>query len=690
MIMRLLYMSSLSLTKISILSADLGELNPLPDLKRDADCHASIKYDKKTISEEEAKYMGWGRVNGILPYMIQDSFDRNRRPKEWKAVVLENEFLKAVFLPEIGGRLWSLEDKKRNKDLLHCNPVFQPCNLALRNAWVSGGVEWNIGIIGHTPFTVDNVFAETLSLSDGTPVLRMYQYERVRKLVYRVEAMLPEKSKFLFVRVRIDNAGNKDTAVYWWSNIAVNERSDVRVIVPAESAYRWGYGGEMSKVSIPYMFVKEYRDNHEKSSQDLSKMQTCWDISRTTQIKQSMDFFFDLPKGQRRWISAVDSNGYGLVQTSTDTLKGRKLFVWGTGDGGRNWQQFLSEPGQAYIELQAGLARTQLEHLPMKANQTFDWLEAYGAIEADAEATQGEDWNKAVKAVESALNKACPREQLENMHKTARAELDNKHGKIVHSADGWAAVQKMLDKSFNDAGLIFSNENIGEQESPWAELVKEGRLPCIDPLSKPLSYQIGDEWEKLLSESINNKKSNHWYGYYLLAVMQLYRNEITSGKENLKKSIKAAQNPWALRCLAVLYQWEGDLNSAADKLKQAVQMLPERHLIIEAMRAFNEAERFDETIELYKKLDKNKQELGRVKMLYIEALIKTGGYDLAEKMLRGPVQLTDVREGEVKLTELWFELFALKKTSGKPATEEIMSQVKRDYPPPAHLDFRMR
>ena len=675
-------MSKLNIATISILSANLGELNPLPDLKRDADFHASIPYDKNTVSQEEAKYMGWGRVNGILPYMLQDGYDRNKRPKKWKAVILENEYLKAVFLPEIGGRLWLLEDKKKNKNLLHRNPVFQPCNLALRNAWVSGGVEWNIGIIGHTPFTVDNVFAETLYLSDGTPVLRMYQYERVRKLVYRVEAILPEKSKFLYVRVRIDNAGNKDTAVYWWSNMAVNEREDVRVIVPANLAYRWSFGEELSKISIPYMPIAEHK------SSECNKMY--WDISRTTQIKQSMDFFFDLPDGQRRWISAVDRDGYGLVQVSTDTLVGRKLFVWGTGDGGRNWQRFLSEPGQAYIELQAGLAHTQLEHLPMRAGQIFDWMEAYGPIEADSAAVHGENWNKAVYALENALDKACPREQVEGMLQTAQSELDNKHGKIVHSADGWAAVQKMLDKSFNDAGLVFSDENIGERERPWAELVKDGRLPCPSPLSKPLSYQIGSEWEKLLNESIKNKKSDHWYGYYLLGVMQLYRNETALGRENLEKSIKSAKNPWALRCLAVLDQWEEKYDAAADKLKQAVDMLPERHLAIEAMQAFNNAGRYNESIALYKSLDNCKRALGRIKMLYIEVLIKTGSYDLAEKMLLSPIQFTDMREGEVKLTDLWFELFALKIAGGNPVTEELISQVKRDYPPPKHLDFRMR
>ncbi|MGI6536826.1 MAG: hypothetical protein ACOX22_00395 [Caldicoprobacterales bacterium] len=73
------------------------------------------------------------------------------------------------------------------------------------------------------------MFTEELTLEDGTPVLRMYEYERVRGLVFRIEAMLPDDSRYLYVRVRIDNSTDKDTAVYWWSNIAIDEREDVRV-----------------------------------------------------------------------------------------------------------------------------------------------------------------------------------------------------------------------------------------------------------------------------------------------------------------------------------------------------------------------------------------------------------------------------------------------------------------------------
>ena len=462
-------MSELRVTTYSLPAASLGQLNPLPDLGSVSDAHAKIEIDQSTVSPEEAKYMGWGRIHSILPYLIQDGYDRDRRETAVKSIELENEHLKAVFFPTLGGRLWSLYDKDAKAELLHRNPVFQPANLALRNAWFSGGVEWNCGIIGHSPFTCDDMACEALTLSDGTPVLRMFAYERVRHLFYRVEALLPDGARQLFVRVRIDNALPEDTAVYWWSNMAVNENARHRVIVPAEKAFRYGYGGKLCKVPVPYMTAEA-----DKLSGDAARLAKenggflNWDISHPTCLPQSMDFFFDVPSSQRPFIACVDENGFGICQTSTHELRGRKLFAWGMGKGGRHWQSFLSTPDSAYIELQSGLARTQLEHLPMKAGASISWLEAYGAVQADPDAAQGADWHAAAHAVETALEKMCPAAELEGLHQRIKDELDSQTGEALHSCAGFAHCEQALyGNDFSTFGLSLNAMRVSDAENAW-------------------------------------------------------------------------------------------------------------------------------------------------------------------------------------------------------------------------------
>ena len=104
------------------------------------------------------------------------------------------------------------------------------------------------------------------------------------------------------------------------------------------------------------------------------------DRTYTTRASEAADYFFAIADDQRRWIAALDGRGAGLVQTSTDRLRGRKLFLWGKSPGGDHWQEWLAQPGHEYLEIQAGLARTQLEHLPMPARASWSWVEAYGLL----------------------------------------------------------------------------------------------------------------------------------------------------------------------------------------------------------------------------------------------------------------------------------------------------------------------
>lgn len=682
-------MSTLTMTTYTMPAASLGRENPLPDLKSVGDAHAAIEIDETTVTAEEAQYMGWGRINTILPYTLQDGYNRTRRRRAFKAAVLENEHLRATFLLQLGGRLWSLYDKDAGRELLHVNPVFQPCNLALRNAWISGGVEWNVGIIGHSPFTVDDMACEQLALQDGTPVLRMFQYERVRHLFYRVEAFLPDGAKELYVRVRIDNATKEDTAVYWWSNMAVNEGEDVRVIVPAEKAFRYGYGGKLAKVPVPYMTAEADKLRGEAARLARANGGTLdWDISHTTNLPQSMDFFFDVPRETRPFIAAPDRDGYGMCQTSTDELHGRKLFVWGMGTGGRHWQEFLAKKGCAYIELQAGLAHTQLEHLPMKGGASISWLESYGAVQADPAAVHGKDYRAAVASVAEALEAVRPAAGLEEMHAKVKRELDGQKGTVLHSGMGFARAEKeLLGDKFDTAGLSLQAMRLGVQEKPWMELAAKGVLPCPDPAQEPSSYQKGAAWEEALEKSIQNGASDHWYGHYQLGVMYAARGNDQAARKAFERSLEHARNPWALRCLAVLEEREGNLSHAADLLCEAVDRKPIRPLALEALDLLAKTEQYSRMYELMNSLPAQVRQVGRVKTYEILALLRTGRYDEAQALLMSRIVLTDVREGDVLLTDLWFELMARKERGS--ADEEDIIWAHEHLKPPRHLDFRM-
>ena len=266
-----------------------------------------------------------------------------------------------------------------DRQLLYSNPVVQPANLALRNAWFSGGVEWNIGTRGHSPTTMDTLHAAIVEGPGGDPVLRLWEWERIRGVVFQIDLWMPSSSAVLLARTRIRNVNDMATPMYWWTNAAITVSADTRVIAPATRAFRTEYPSGLRVTGVP--------DDGDG------------DVTFPASQANAADFFFDVAAQQRPWIVAVGGDGAGTAHVSTAALRGRKLFVWGTGRGGRRWQQWLSHGGdEVYAEIQGGLAPTQFEHVTMPARAECSWTEAFGAISVDATRSHGGDWDEAVAA----------------------------------------------------------------------------------------------------------------------------------------------------------------------------------------------------------------------------------------------------------------------------------------------------
>src|SRR5438067_10288075 len=115
-------MSQLTLQPFVLSAANLGGENPLAPLRPDETASAAGMPVSRGTDE---RYPDWGEEASILPYRLQDQYDRSRRQRSFNAAVLENEFLRATFVLELGGRLWSLIHKPTERELLFANPVFQ-------------------------------------------------------------------------------------------------------------------------------------------------------------------------------------------------------------------------------------------------------------------------------------------------------------------------------------------------------------------------------------------------------------------------------------------------------------------------------------------------------------------------------------------------------------------------------------
>ncbi len=324
----------------------------------------------------------------------------------------------------------------------------------------------------------------------------------------------------------------------------------------------------------------------------------------------------------------------------------------------------------------------------MKGGETISWLESYGAVQADPAAVHGKDYAAAVASVAEALEAARPAHVLEELHDRLKRELDGQNGAVLHSGMGFArAEMALLGKGFHTAGLSMDAMRMGEQEQPWMELAVDGILPCPEPDAEPLSYQTGPAWEAALEASIQNGRSDHWYGHYQLGVMYASAGKNQAAGKEFRRSLECARNPWALRCLALLEDKGGDSARAADLLCEAAERKPIRPLAVEALELLAKTRQYQRMYGFLDKLPAEVRGEGRIKTFEILALLRTKRYQEAQALLMSDIVLTDVREGDVLLTDLWFELMARKERGG--AEEADMNWARENLKPPKHLDFRM-
>ncbi len=663
---------SVKFTTIKIPSANLGDVNPTVDINNVSYIHAGYKMSE-SAQNKKPPFMGEGMVSTMLPYLQQDGYDRKLEDKELAAVVLENENLIATVLTGLGGRLYSLFDKKRNRELLYVNEIFQPANLSLRNAWFSGGVEWNVAIKGHNPFTCSPMFVSKTESSLGEGV-KLYEYERKRNIVYSIDFILPKNSEFLYVIPTIENTENAEKYAYWWSNIAVKETPRTRVIVPASKSY-------MSSYNKNAYFV-DYVDNPIIEGRDSSYPLTA---------PRSNDYFYDIDNGEEKWITAVDEQGKGLLQLSTNVLYGRKLFVWGQGNGGKNWQDFLSGGRGSYIEIQAGLAHTQLQHIKMPASTKWRWCEAYGAIDIDANKAHDENYKIAVKAVKDYISEYFPK----GVNITLQQIADDYNETTLppkRLGSGWGALKntenQLLGVEPISKSLDFPAQSINEDQELFYELLNSGEVHEIDVKAFPKGYVISEYFEKKFAEAIANGCEN-WNTYYHLGVIKYALGKVEESQKAWEKSVEIKPSCWAYRNLAMLERnVYHNMEKAVELMQKSVYLNPVLPIEKDYGETLVKAGLYEKWIEYFDGDCKNKDS-ERLQFYKAFALTKLKKYQEASKIVNENYTLSDIKEGELSVSELWYEIYGPIITGRDDIDEKERNAIVDKLRPLGKLDFRM-
>jgi len=288
----------------------------------------------------------------IYPYTMQDHLYRTKADRTYKALFLENEYLKITCLPELGGRLHSVFDKTEGKEMFHLNKVIKPSMIAMRGAFISGGVEWNAGPQVHTVTILSPVDALIGRNADGSAYLEINNLEKSLRTQWTVRVTLHPGKAYLDEQIRIFNPTDAISSYYFWNCTAFPNQPGTRFIYPMT------LGTDHHGVKFFSWPVHEGRD--------LSWLKNYETWDSIFAVDCAFDFFGAYDVDMDR----------GIVQVADQhELSGKKAWTWGNWDFGLVSQKNLTDDDGPYIEVQSGPLPTQSDYGMLLPRQEVSWQE---------------------------------------------------------------------------------------------------------------------------------------------------------------------------------------------------------------------------------------------------------------------------------------------------------------------------
>ena len=288
----------------------------------------------------------------IYPYTMQDNLTPVKVDRTYRAWFLENEYLKLMALPEIGGRIQYVYDKRRGEEMFYHNRVIRPGHIALRGAWVSGGIEWNRGPKGHTVTSFSPVDVVGVAHSDGSASLVIGNIEMNFRTGWEVRLTLHPGRTFLDESIALYNPTDGFHPYYFWNNTAFPNRPKTRYIYPMT------LGSDHNGETFFSWPVHEGRD--------LTWLVNYPEPTSVFAYRSVFDFF-----------GAYDvDRDYGIVQVANHhVLPGKKAWTWGEADSGLASESVLTDEDGPYIEVQSGPLLTQADFALLAPGQEVRWRE---------------------------------------------------------------------------------------------------------------------------------------------------------------------------------------------------------------------------------------------------------------------------------------------------------------------------
>ena len=519
------------------------------------------KAEKNPIFLEKRVYQGSSGV--VYPYPVIESIANEPTPHEWKVVFLENEYIKVMVMPELGGRIQMAYDKIKQRHFVYYNHVIKPALVGLTGPWISGGIEFNWPQ-HHRPSTYLPVDCDIVENEDGSVTVWVNEMERMFHQKGMAGFTLRPGCAYLEIMGRVSNRTSLPQTFLWWANPAVEVNDDYQSVFPPDVNAVFDHG-KRAVSSFPIATGTYYKMDYSAGV----------DISNYKNIKVPTSYMAVNSKYNFEGGYENDTKGGMLHVASHHFSPGKKQWTWGNGDFGRAWDRNLTDNAtetdgipegsirtgfRPYIELMAGVyTENQPDFtwlMPYEEKQFTQYFMPYREIGIVKQASKDFVLN-----IEETENGVCLK-VLATSKQSARVWLRNKKGEtyfdqMVTLSPEEVYVQTVACPAVRLQDLLFS---VGKLS--WQAESDEIR-PIPDAAEAALSPQDTKTNDQLYLTGLH---------------LEQYRHATWSALDYYEEALR--RDPNDVRCLNQTGLWylrRGRFDKAETYLRKAVKIWQKRN-----------------------------------------------------------------------------------------------------------------
>ena len=529
------------------------------------------KPEKNPMFLEKRVYQGSSGV--VYPYPVIETMSDEKVDKEYLAIWLENEYIKVMVLPELGGRVQMAYDKIARRHFVYYNHVIKPALVGLAGPWISGGIEFNWPQ-HHRPTTympVDTCIEEN---ADGSVSVWVSEMEKMFHQKGMAGFTLRPGCAYLEIKGRLYNRTDVPQTFLWWANPAVEVNDAYQSVFPPDINAVFDHG-KRAVSSFPIATGTYYKMDY-SAGVDISNYKNIFVPTSYMGVNSRFNFEGGYENDTHAGMLHVASHHFS---------PGKKQWTWGNGDFGRAWDRNLTDEAtpeemkqwgidrkgfRPYIELMAGVyTENQPDFtwlMPYEEKMFTQYFMPYRELGVVKEASKDLIFN---------INEVCDGKVEFKVFATSKQEvciiLRNDNGEVYYKKELTISPEEVLAEIVDVKGVKF-NELTFEIVKTFVygqRTVLHWHAEADDIRPIPDSAEAA-----LLPEQIKTNEQLYLTGMHL----EQYRHATWMATDYYEEALR--RDPNDIRCLSALGLWyirKGRFAKAEGYLRKAVKLSQKRN-----------------------------------------------------------------------------------------------------------------